>query len=119
MSAASGSSCLRGLHGAPASTPALRSLQSHGGSPSQTPVIRRTGAIQTFEQPKKSSPVGTIFAALLLLSVIVYGGHKLRPEFHAARERNKNYQNTQTEQPAQTAPAAAPPTANSLPPPEP
>src|SRR5260370_36083893 len=109
MSAASGSSCLRGLHGAPASTPALRSLQSHGGSPSQTPVIRRTGAIQTFEQPKKSSPVGTIFAALLLLSVIVYGGYTLCPQLPAARARNKTHEGAQTAQPRPTRPAAGPP----------
>jgi serine/threonine-protein kinase len=115
MAAASASPGLRGLHGDPSSTPALRSLQSHGGSPSQTPVIRRTGAIQTFEEPKKSSPVGTIFAALLLLSVIVYGGYKLRPEFQAARERNKTYETAKSEQPAQPAPAAVQPSTISIP----
>jgi eukaryotic-like serine/threonine-protein kinase len=106
---------LRGLHGDPSSSPALRSLQSHGGNPSQTPVIRRTGAIQTFEEPKKSSPVGSIFVALLLLSVIVYGGYKLRPEFQATRERNKTYEAAKSEQPAQPAPLAVQPSTISIP----
>ena len=116
MALASASPGLRGLHGDPSSTPALRSLQSHGGNPSQTPVIRRTGAIQTFEEPKKSSPLGTIFAALLLLSVIVYGGYKLRPEFQATRERNKTYEALKSEQPAQPAvPSAIEPSTISIP----
>ena len=115
MAAASANPGLRGLHGDPSSSPALRSLQSHGGNPSQTPVIRRTGAIQTFEVPKKSSPVGTIFAALLLLSVIVYGGYKLRPEFQATRERNKSYEAAKSEQPAQPAPAVIQPSTISIP----
>ena len=116
MALASASPGLRGLHGDPSSSPALRSLQSHGGNPSQTPVIRRTGVIQTFEEPKKSSPLGTIFAALLLLSVIVYGGYKLRPEFQATRERNKTYEALKSEQPAQPAvPTAIQPSTISIP----
>ena len=116
MALASASPGLRGLHGDPSSSPGLRSLQSHGGNPSQTPVIRRTGAIQTFEEPKKSSPLGTIFAALLLLSVIVYGGYKLRPEFQATRERNKTYEALKSEQPAQPAvPTAIQPSTISIP----
>jgi serine/threonine-protein kinase len=116
MALASTSPGLRGLHGDPSSSPALRSLQSHGGNPSQTPVIRRTGAIQSFEEPKKSSPLGTIFAALLLLSVIVYGGYKLRPEFQATRERNKTYEALKSEQPAQPAvPTAIQPSTISIP----
>jgi serine/threonine-protein kinase len=116
MALASASPGLRGLHGDPSSSPALRSLQSHGGNPSQTPVIRRTGAIQTFEEPKKSGPFGTIFAALLLLSVIVYGGYKLRPEFQATRERNKTYEALKSEQPEQPAvPTAIQPSTISIP----
>jgi eukaryotic-like serine/threonine-protein kinase len=116
MALASASPGLRGLHGDPSSSPALRSLQSHGGNPSQTPVIRRTGAIQTFEEPKKSGPFGTIFAALLLLSVIVYGGYKLRPEFQATRERNKTYEALKSEQPEQpAAPTAIQPSTISIP----
>ena len=91
---------LRGLHGDPSASPVLRSLQSQGGNPSQTPVVRRTGVIQAFEEPKKGSPIGTILAALLLLSVIIYGGYKLRPEFQAAHERNNAYKATESTKPA-------------------
>ena len=56
ITAASTSPGLRGLHGDPSASPVLRSLQSHGGNPSQTPVIRRTGTIQAFEEPKKKQP---------------------------------------------------------------
>jgi serine/threonine-protein kinase len=116
ITAASTSPGLRGLHGDPSASPVLRSLQSHGGNPSQTPVIRRTGAIQGFEEPKKSSPVGSIFVALLLLSVIVYGGYKLRPEFQATRERNKTYEALKSEQPTPpTAPSAIQPSTISIP----
>jgi hypothetical protein len=116
LTAASTSPGLRGLHGDPSASPVLRSLQSHGGNPSQTPVIRRTGAIQAFEEPKKASPVGSIFVALLLLSVIVYGGYKLRPEFQATRERNKTYQALKSEQPAPpAAPSAVQPSTISIP----
>lgn len=80
---------LRGLHGEdPTSSPTLRSLQSRASSPTQTPILRRTGPVQPYEEPKKSSPVGTILAALVLLGVIIYGGYKLRPEIQAARQRN-------------------------------
>jgi eukaryotic-like serine/threonine-protein kinase len=82
---------LRGLHGEdPTSSPTLRSLQSRTSSPTQTPIIRRTGPVQTYEEPVKKSPVGTILAAVLLLAVIAFGGYKLRPELEAVRERNKS-----------------------------
>ncbi len=49
--------------------------------------MRRTGTIAPApEAPKKKSVVGTIFAALLLLGVIVYGANKIKPVFEAARE---------------------------------
>jgi hypothetical protein len=49
--------------------------------------VRRTGTIAPApEPPKKKSVVGTIFAALLLLGVIVYGAEKIKPVFEAARE---------------------------------
>jgi len=63
-------------------------LQNRVSNPSQTPLIRRTAVVQPYEEPKKSSRVGTILAALVLVGVIVYGGYKLRPELEAARERN-------------------------------
>jgi eukaryotic-like serine/threonine-protein kinase len=66
---------------------AARSLNARASSPSQTPLVRRTGAIAPApEPPKKKSIVGTIFAALLLLGVIVYGVYRIRPVFDAARE---------------------------------
>src|SRR5271170_2699500 len=68
----------------------LRSLQSRTSNPTQTPAIRRTGAIPPLvvEEPPKKSIVGTILAAVFLVAVIVYGVYKLRPEFQAARELN-------------------------------
>jgi serine/threonine protein kinase len=80
------------LHtGRPDETPSAmaRSLQNRGSSPLQTPAVRRTGSIApVVEEPKKKSVVGTVFAALFLVAVIVYGVYKLRPEFQAARELN-------------------------------
>jgi eukaryotic-like serine/threonine-protein kinase len=64
-----------------------RSLASRVSGPGQTPVVRRTGVVAPVkEPPKKKSIVGTIFAALLLLGVIVYGANKIKPVFLAARE---------------------------------
>jgi len=66
---------------------AARSLNARAASPAHTPVVRRTGTIApAAELPKKKSIVGTIFAALLLLGVIVYGANKIKPVFLAARE---------------------------------
>lgn len=81
---------LRGMRGEdPMSSPTLRSLQNRVSNPTQTPAIRRTAAVQPYEEPKKKGAFGTILAALALLGVIVYGGYKLRPELEAARERNQ------------------------------
>src|SRR5260370_5694504 len=64
-----------------------RSLNARASDPGQTPVVRRTGAIAPApEPPKKKSVLGTIFAAILLLGVIVYGANKIKPVFEAARE---------------------------------
>src|SRR5258707_15644371 len=38
------------------------------------------------EPPKKKNVLGTFFAALLLLGVIVYGAYRIKPVFEAARE---------------------------------
>jgi eukaryotic-like serine/threonine-protein kinase len=66
---------------------AARSLNARAASPVHTPVVRRTGTIPpVVEPPKRKSIVGTIFAALLLLGVIVYGANKIKPVFEAARE---------------------------------
>ena len=66
---------------------AARSLNARASTPGQTPVVRRTATIAPApEPPKKKNVVGTIFAALFLLGVIVYGAIKIRPVFEAARE---------------------------------
>jgi eukaryotic-like serine/threonine-protein kinase len=64
-----------------------RSLNARASAPEQTPVVRQTGTIApAAEPPKKKSVLGTVFAAMLLLGVIVYGANKIKPVFEAARE---------------------------------
>jgi serine/threonine-protein kinase len=84
----SGNAGGRGLTGEDQTVVATaRSLSARAASPGHTPVVRRTGTIQVpAEPPKKKNVVGTIFAALLLLGVIVYGANKIKPVFEAARE---------------------------------
>jgi serine/threonine protein kinase len=70
-----------------------RSLNARASSPTQTPAVRRTGAITPLAPvaaPKKKSIIGTIFLALLLLGVIAYGVQKLRPVIEDARKLNAN-----------------------------
>jgi len=79
----------------------VQSLQHRASTPSQTPAVRRTGAVPPFEEPKKkSSPVATVLAALFLVAVIVYGAIRLRPEIEAARARNNTVQAQPTLSPA-------------------
>ncbi len=72
------------------SQPALtsRALASRAASPSETPLIRRTGTIAPRPEPKKNSVFATVLAAILLLAVIVFGAQKIRPVFQAARQQN-------------------------------
>ena len=84
---------------------AARSLQNRANHPSQTPVVRRTGPLPPVPEPKKNNVVGTVFAALLLLGVIVYGGYRLRPELQAARARNNGVAEAAPGKPASTASA--------------
>src|SRR5882757_2104853 len=64
-----------------------RSLNARASAPGQTPLVRRTGAIaRAPEPPKKKNALGTFFAALLLLGVIIYGAYRIKPVFEAARE---------------------------------
>jgi eukaryotic-like serine/threonine-protein kinase len=73
---------LRGLHHPdPAIFGPGRALTASGGNPLQTPGLRRTGPVAPYQEPKKKSFLGTIFAALVLLGVIAYGGYKLRPVY--------------------------------------
>jgi len=84
-----------------------RSLNARASSPTQTPVVRRTGPITPIvEQPKKKSVIGSIFIALVLLGVIAYGVQKLRPVIEDARKINAAQK--QTEKDAAAAAVTAP-----------
>ncbi len=73
----------------PMTVATTRSLNARTSSPTQTPAVRRTGHIAPIvEEPKKKSVLGSIFIALVLLGVIVYGVQKLRPVFEDARKIN-------------------------------
>jgi eukaryotic-like serine/threonine-protein kinase len=85
---------------------AARSLTARASSPGQTPAIRRTGSVDTYEQPKKKNVAGTIFAALFLLGVIGYGGYKLRPQYEYARKL-REAQKTGASEPVNPASGAA------------
>jgi serine/threonine protein kinase len=75
-----------------------RSLNARASSPTQTPVVRRTGPITPIlEQPKKKSVIGSIFIALVLLGVIAYGVQKLRPVIEDARKTNAAQKHTENE----------------------
>jgi eukaryotic-like serine/threonine-protein kinase len=101
--------------GDPNITPTIRSLQNRAASPSQTPVIRRTGPIAPVEEPKKSSPTLTIILALILVGVIVYGFNKLRPEFQATRELNNRSRQESPAPASQSTPSDSDPSANPAP----
>ena len=73
----------------PMTVATTRSLNERASSPTQTPVVRRTGPIAPIiEEPKKNSVIGTIFIALILIGVIAYGVQKLRPVIEDARQIN-------------------------------
>jgi serine/threonine protein kinase len=82
---------LPGLHNQDPLTMSVgRSLAATGGNPMQTPIVRRTGPVAAYEPPKKSgSIIGTVFAALVLLGVIGYGGYKLRPVYNDVQKLRK------------------------------
>ena len=93
-------------------------LNSRASSPSQTPVVRRTGALPVQApppEPKKSSAVATVLAAILLLAVIVFGAQKIRPVFQAARKTHQSAAGDATSdsvQPSAEAASAAPDSVN-------
>jgi serine/threonine protein kinase len=64
-----------------------RSLAARASSPSQTPLVRRTGTIAPEPEPKKTGTLATALAAIFLLAVIVFGAQKIRPVFQAARQQ--------------------------------
>jgi serine/threonine-protein kinase len=81
---------LRGAHvDDPMTAARVRALEQRGTLPTQTPAIRRTGPVQALPEPKKKNTAATVLAAMFLLAVIVYGVNRMRPEFQAARERNR------------------------------
>ena len=83
-----------------------RSLSARAASPGQTPIVRRTGTSPSAVEPrKKKSVLGTIFATLLLIGVIVYGANKIKPVFEAARELH-NAQVKDSQSPTTAAPSA-------------
>ena len=89
----------------PMTAAAAQSLQHRASTPLQTPTVRRTGPLPPLEEPKKkSSPLGTVLAALFLVGVIIWGGNKLRPELQAARARDKGSHTELTSTPPETAP---------------
>ena len=92
-------------------SPTIRALQNRATSPGQTPAVRRTGPIAPVEEPQKKSPVVTVFLALLLIGVIVYGFNKLRPEFQATRELNERARQNAVQLPPAPKPAQPEPQA--------
>src|SRR5208337_635907 len=96
------------LTGDPNLSPTLRSLQNRAASPTQTPVVRRTGTIAPIEEPKKKNTFLTVLFALILIGVIAYGANKLRPEFQATRELN-NRPKSDSPAPAPSTPKSAAP----------
>ena len=74
-----------------------RSLNSRAAGPSQTPLVRRTGAlpVQAPAPEQKTSTVATVLAAVLLVGVIIFGAQKIRPVFQAARQVHNASDSTQ------------------------
>ncbi|MBS1841310.1 MAG: protein kinase [Acidobacteria bacterium] len=66
-----------------------RSLQARASTPSQTPVLRRTGVLAPTPEKRKSSPVWSVLLGLILIGVIVYGYRKIKPVFDDARQQNQ------------------------------
>src|SRR5580698_4338534 len=84
----------------PMTVATTRSLNARASSPTQTPVVRRTGPIVPLapvEEPKKKSIIGSIFIALLLIGVIAYGVQKLRPIIEETREINAARKSAQSD----------------------
>ena len=79
----------------PSTAATVHSLSSHAATPTQTPVIRRTGTIAPVpEPPKKKSVAASIFMGLLLIGFIAYGAYKLRPVWQDAQELRQEQKKT-------------------------
>src|SRR6202790_4292768 len=93
----------------PATSATVHSLSTSAATPTQTPVVRRTGTIAPVVPPKKKSMAATIFLGLLLVGVIAYGAYKLRPVWQDAQQLHQEQQKTAAAQvPASPDPAPAP-----------
>ena len=91
---------IRGMHNDDTAA-AARALSARATHPSQTPALRRTGTLPPLPEPKpKKNVVGSIFAALLLLGVIVYCANKLRPIYDDVRQQRRNAAASSTVVPA-------------------
>jgi serine/threonine-protein kinase len=96
----------------PMTVATTRSLNARASSPTQTPVVRRTGPIQPMavaEPPKKKSVIGSIFIGLILLGVIAYGVQKLRPVIEEARQINAAQKHGDTDAASGSIPATTTP----------
>ncbi len=65
-------------------------LNARASNPSQTPIVRRTGAMAPAPEPKLHNTRTTVLAAIFLLAVIVFGAQKIRPVFQAARQQSRS-----------------------------
>ncbi|HUL15688.1 MAG TPA: PEGA domain-containing protein [Terriglobales bacterium] len=93
---------------------AARSLNARAASPMHTPAVRRTGPIAPLAEPKRKSPVVSVFVALLLITVIYFGAKQIRPVFEAAREQNQEHKEADSSGiAASKTPGASPDTAAS------
>src|SRR5262249_46778571 len=89
----------------PGTAATVHSLSSRATLPTQTPVVRRSGAIAPVEAPKKSSSVlASIVLGLVLVGVIAYGAYKLRPVWQDAQQLRQEQKKSETSQPAATTP---------------
>jgi serine/threonine-protein kinase len=80
----------------------VRTLQARAVNPLQTPVLRKTAALQPVSEPRKSSPVWTVLLGLILIGVIIYGYRKIKPVFDDARQQNQIQRAARTEKEPQS-----------------
>src|SRR5262249_20132224 len=94
----------------PAIAATVHSLSSKATLPTQTPIIRRTGAIAPVPEPpkKKSSVLASIFLGLVLVGVIAYGAYKLRPVWQDAQQLRQEQKKTEAAQSAASKAGAEP-----------
>src|SRR5579859_1261953 len=84
-----------------------RALQSRATSPSHTRAVRRTATLPPVQPERKKHPVLTVFLALVLVGVIVYGYKKIKPVFDDARQQNLIQKNGGVEKDSSVDPATA------------